>query len=125
MRWIIFYKLNYKVFNNTHKLRPFLEKKYIENQVSNSYLVRKFINEFKLNERQVEKLYLCFRNDFYKKEGGHSEASVIALIDNFFPENYLQITHPEKMLRTRKIGLFLNVNLYLCLNTNVLFWIKN
>ena len=108
LRWISFYKLNYKVFNNTHKLRPFLEKKYIENQVSNSYLVRKFINEFKLNERQIEKLYLCFRDEFYKKEGGNSETFSITLIDNFFPENYYRVYfipyHPLTYLLIKELN---------------------
>ena len=108
VRWISFYKLNYKVFNNTHKLRPFLEKKYIENQVSNSYLVRKFINEFKLNERQIEKLYLCFRNDFYKKEDGSSDTYAITLIDNFFPENYYRVYfipyHPLTYLLIKELN---------------------
>ena len=64
-----------------------LEKKYIENQVSNNNLVKKFISEFKLKKKQIEKLYLCFRNDFYKQNDKNSEGKAVALINNFFPEN--------------------------------------
>ena len=87
INWVSFHKLDYRLYNNTFKLRLMLEKKYIENQVSNNNLVKNFISEFKLKKRQIEKLYLCFRDVFWKKEDQNAEGAAVVLIDNFFPEN--------------------------------------
>ena len=84
---ISFHKVSYKIFHNTFKISLLLEKKYIENQVSTSNLVKKFINEFKLKKKQIAKLYLCFRNDSYQQNEKNSEGQAVVLINNFFPEN--------------------------------------
>ena len=86
INWISFYKLDYKIYSECLKLRPILEKKYINNQVSNNPYVKDFIDRFNLNSKQIEKLYLCFRQDSYLNKDGAAAALSIILIKNFFPE---------------------------------------
>ena len=72
-------------------MRPILEKKYIKHQVSNNPYVKDFINKFNLNSKQIEKLYLCFRQDFYLRSDMNGETSSIILIKNFFPERDFKV----------------------------------
>ena len=55
IKWISFIELNYKVYGESHRLRPILEKKYIKHQVSNNPYVKDFIDKFNLNNKQIEK----------------------------------------------------------------------
>ena len=82
---------NYEKYNSSRKEREFLERKYIENQVSKNRLVNNFINEYKLDEKQKEKLYLCFRSDFYVTEDRGSEGFTMTIIKNSFPQNNYKI----------------------------------
>lgn len=78
---------NYEIYDASLNERIHLEKKYIKNQVSKSRLVNNFINEYKLDENQKEKLYLCFRSDFYVAADRGSEGFIMTIIKNIFPEN--------------------------------------
>ena len=91
INWISFYKLDYKIYHESLKLRPILEKKYIKHQVSNNPYVKDFIDKFNLNSKQIEKLYLCFRQEFYFKRDVYGETSSIILIKNFFPERDFKV----------------------------------
>ena len=91
IKWISFSELNYKVFSKTNRLRPILEKKYIKHQLSNNPYVKDFIDKFNLNSKQIEKLYLCFRQVFYLRKDMNGETSSIILIKNFFPEGDFRV----------------------------------
>ena len=91
IKWISFRELNYKVYGESHRLRPILEKKYIKHQVSNNPYVKDFIDKFNLNSKQIEKLYLCFRQDFYLRRDSNGTTSSIILIKNFFPERDFRV----------------------------------
>ena len=89
--WISFRKLNYKIYSESYKLRPILEKAYIKHQVSNNPYVKDFIDRFNLKSKQIDKLYLCFRQDFCLRKDINAEASSIILIKNFFPERDFKV----------------------------------
>ena len=91
INWISFYKLDYKIYNECLKLSPILETKYINNQVSNNPYVKDFIDRFNLNSKQIEKLYLCFRQDCYLSKDNVPAAHSIILIKNFFPERDFKV----------------------------------
>ena len=91
INWISFYKLDYKIYNECLKLSPILETKYINNQVSNNPYVKDFIDRFNLNSKQIEKLYLCFRQDSSLSKDTVPAAHSIILIKNFFPERDFKV----------------------------------
>ena len=91
IKWISFSELNYKAYGESHRLRPILEKKYIKHQVSNNPYVKDFIDKFNLNSKQIEKLYLCFRQGFYLRRDKNGETFSIILIKNFFPEGDFRV----------------------------------
>ena len=91
INWINFYKLDYKTYSECLKLSPILEKKYINNQVSNNPYVKDFIDRFNLNSKQIEKLYLCFRQDSSLSKDNVPAAHSIILIENFFPERDFKV----------------------------------
>ena len=91
INWISFSGLNYKICSESHRLRPILEKKYIKHQVSNNPYVKDFIDRFNLNSKQIEKLYLCFRQDSYLMKDCAPAASSIILIKDFFPERDFRV----------------------------------
>ena len=82
---------NYEIHDSSFNERVNLEKKYIKNQVSKNKLVNDFINEYKLDEKQKEKLYLCFRSDLYVTPDRGSEGFTMTIIRNIFPENNYKV----------------------------------
>ena len=91
IKWVSFYNLDYKIIGSSFKLKPIIEKKYISNQVSNNSFVKNFINEFRLKDKQIKKLYLCFRSTFLYEGNFCTEASYLVLIKHFFPEEKFKV----------------------------------
>ena len=89
--WISFYNLDYKIYSHSHKLRAELENNYMRNQVLKNPLIQDFIKEYKLKDKQIEKLYLCFTQNLYLRADENSEASTVILINKFFPEKYFKV----------------------------------
>lgn len=117
--WISHLNLDCKYYNESISIRRELEKKFINNQIKDTYLTKNFSKIFDLDENKLNKYYLSLRGELLHQGEFLFESSSITLIKKFFLKDDFDIIYFPKDIISYLISIEYNnprlkVNSFYC-----------